>query len=101
VAGCGPDAAPYFRIFNPASQAEKFDPEGRYRRAWLAEGNRHAPQTAQDFFAAVPRSWGLVPGAALSAPLIDLAAGRDRALAAYAARPKTGQTGTGAATIAS
>ncbi|WP_444431020.1 FAD-binding domain-containing protein [Rhodobacter capsulatus] len=58
VAGCGPDAAPYFRIFNPASQAEKFDPEGRYRRAWLAEGNRHAPQTAQDFFAAVPRSWG-------------------------------------------
>ncbi|ETD88708.1 cryptochrome/photolyase family protein [Rhodobacter capsulatus] len=101
VAGCGPDAAPYFRIFNPASQAEKFDPEGRYRRAWLAEGNRHAPQTAQDFFAAVPRSWGLVPGAALSAPLIDLAAGRDRALAAYAAWPKTGQTGAGAATIAS
>ncbi len=86
VAGCGPDAAPYFRIFNPASQAGKFDPEGLYRRRWLAEGNPHAPQTARDFFAAVPESWGLTPHARPPAPLIDLAAGRERALAAYAAR---------------
>jgi len=83
VAGCGPDAAPYFRIFNPASQAEKFDPEGAYRRRWLAEGNRHAPDTARDFFAAVPKSWRLAPGSALPPPLVDLAAGRARALAAY------------------
>ncbi|MFD2174789.1 cryptochrome/photolyase family protein [Rhodobacter lacus] len=86
VAGSGPDAAPYFRIFNPASQAEKFDPEGAYRRRWLAEGNRHAPETARDFFGAVPQSWALLPGAPAPPPLISLAEGRARALAAYAAR---------------
>lgn len=35
VAGCGDDAAPYFRIFNPDTQAKKFDPDGRYRAQWL------------------------------------------------------------------
>lgn len=38
VAGCGADAAPYFRIFNPALQAEKFDPEGGYIRRWAPNG---------------------------------------------------------------
>ena len=37
VAGCGADAAPYFRIFNPDTQAEKFDPDGEYRRRWLPQ----------------------------------------------------------------
>ena len=37
VAGSGPDAAPYFRVFNPAGQAEKFDPNGDYRRRFIAE----------------------------------------------------------------
>ena len=37
VAGCGADAAPYFRIFNPASQAEKFDPDGEYIRRWVKQ----------------------------------------------------------------
>jgi deoxyribodipyrimidine photo-lyase len=37
VAGCGCDAAPYFRIFNPTSQAEKFDPEQKYIRQWIPE----------------------------------------------------------------
>jgi deoxyribodipyrimidine photo-lyase len=37
VAGCGADAAPFFRIFNPATQAEKFDPEGKYGRRWASE----------------------------------------------------------------
>jgi deoxyribodipyrimidine photo-lyase len=37
AAGCGADAAPYFRIFNPMLQAAKFDPEGRYVRRWLPE----------------------------------------------------------------
>jgi deoxyribodipyrimidine photo-lyase len=36
-AGCGTDAAPYFRVFNPARQAEKFDPSGDYVRRWVAE----------------------------------------------------------------
>lgn len=86
VAGSGPDAAPYFRIFNPASQAEKFDPQGTYRRRWLAEGNRHAPQTALDFFEAAPRRWGLSAQGPAPAPLIDLAEGRARALEAYGKR---------------
>ena len=37
VAGCGADAAPYFRIFNPSLQAQKFDPHGRYVRRWVPE----------------------------------------------------------------
>lgn len=37
VAGCGLDAAPYFRIFNPVTQGEKFDPDGVYVRRWLPE----------------------------------------------------------------
>ncbi|HMU69965.1 MAG TPA: FAD-binding domain-containing protein, partial [Chitinophagales bacterium] len=37
AAGCGVDAAPYFRIFNPYEQAKKFDPEGKYIRKWIAE----------------------------------------------------------------
>lgn len=91
VAGSGPDAAPYFRIFNPQSQAEKFDPEGAYRRRWIAEGCSRPSATALEYFAAVPRSWGLDPGAPYPAPLVDLAEGRARALAAYAAR--SGATG--------
>ena len=43
AAGCGADAAPYFRIFNPDSQAEKFDPQGEYQRRWLGSGPRPAP----------------------------------------------------------
>ncbi len=73
VAGSGPDAAPYFRIFNPATQAEKFDPRGKYRDRFL---------NCADYFEAVPRSWNLKPGAE-PAPLIDLAEGRNRALDAY------------------
>jgi len=37
VAGCGTDAAPFFRIFNPVTQARKFDPDGSYVRRWLPE----------------------------------------------------------------
>ncbi|HNM28113.1 MAG TPA: FAD-binding domain-containing protein, partial [Saprospiraceae bacterium] len=37
AAGCGTDAAPYFRVFNPLEQAKKFDPEGRYIRRWVPE----------------------------------------------------------------
>ena len=37
VAGCGADAAPYFRVFNPELQAEKFDPDGLYRQTYLGD----------------------------------------------------------------
>ena len=83
-AGSGPDATPYFRVFNPETQAEKFDPLGRYRRAWVAELSRHAPPTAESYFAAIPRSWAMGPGDAYPAqPIVDAASGRRRALNAY------------------
>jgi deoxyribodipyrimidine photo-lyase len=85
-AGSGPDAAPYFRVFNPESQAEKFDPRGLYRRRWIAEGQARPPETALAYFDAVPRSWGLSPAARPPAPVIGAAEGRARALAAYGAR---------------
>ena len=54
TAGCGADASPYFRVFNPIRQSEKFDPTGEYLRRWLPELQRipaeflHAPWTAPE-----------------------------------------------------
>ena len=86
AAGSGPDAAPYFRIFNPATQVEKFDPKGNYRRRFIAEGQRAPGAEALAYFAAVPRSWGLDPHRPYPSRIVDLAEGRERALAAYAGR---------------
>lgn len=86
VAGCGPDASPYFRIFNPATQAEKFDPDQVYVHRFLAELCRRPGPEALSYFEAVPRSWGLNAAARYPEPIVSLAAGRDRALAAYSAR---------------
>ncbi|MBP2436056.1 cryptochrome/photolyase family protein [Microbacterium amylolyticum] len=58
VAGCGADAAPYFRIFNPVTQQERFDPEGDYTNRWA-------------------------PDSASRSPLVDLRSSRARALSAY------------------
>lgn len=85
VAGSGPDSAPFFRIFNPAGQAAKFDAEGCYRRRFVAELSARPGREALGFFQAVPRAWGLAPGQPYPAPIVDLAAGRARALAAYGA----------------
>lgn len=86
TAGSGPDAAPYFRVFNPDTQLAKFDPEGAYARAWIAEGTARPSATALSYFDAIPRHWGLSPQDPYPAPLVELAAGRKRALAAYEAR---------------
>jgi deoxyribodipyrimidine photo-lyase len=86
VAGSGPDAAPYFRIFNPAGQAEKFDADQRYRRRFVAEVSPEPDPAALSYFAAVPRAWKLAPDQAYPEPMIELAVGRARALAAYGAR---------------
>ena len=86
VAGCGPDAAPSFRVFNPAGQAEKFDADQRYRRRWVAELSPRPGAEALAYFSAVPKSWRLDPAARYPMPIIDLAEGRARALAAYAQR---------------
>jgi deoxyribodipyrimidine photo-lyase len=86
VAGSGPDAAPYFRVFNPAGQAEKFDADRAYVHRFVAELAARPGRDALDYFAAVPRSWGLDAKAPYPAPVIGLAEGRARALAAFAAR---------------
>ncbi|MEG3661446.1 deoxyribodipyrimidine photo-lyase [Celeribacter halophilus] len=83
VAGCGPDAAPYFRIFNPDGQAVKFDRDGEYQRRWIAEGQEAPPPTALSYFDAVPRAWGLSPDQPYPAPDQTLKAGRERALEVY------------------
>lgn len=83
VAGCGPDAAPYFRVFNPDGQADKFDADHSYRHRWLAEGQGKPPETALSYYDAIPRSWRLRPDMARPEPIISLKAGRERALSAY------------------
>lgn len=83
VAGSGPDASPFFRIFNPQTQQEKFDPQSNFVRQWIAEGQTNPPATALAYFNAVPVSWNLGSTDAYPQPVVTLAAGRARALAAY------------------
>lgn len=86
VAGCGADAAPYFRIFNPVTQAEKFDPSGEYIKRYIPE------------LAKLPKKYLFVPWKApekvLQAtsiklsktypmPIVELASSREQALAAF------------------
>lgn len=82
VAGTGADASPYFRVFNPVTQAEKFDPDGAYIAKWLPElaqlpvPLRFAPWIKPEL--AAKYAPGYPPR-----PIVDLAKGRDDALAAY------------------
>lgn len=88
TAGCGADAAPYFRIFNPVLQGERFDPDGAYVRTWVPELARlpnryvHQPWNAPE---KTLRQAGVRPDHDYPAPIIDLKASRERALAAYEA----------------
>ena len=88
VAGCGADAAPYFRIFNPVRQGETFDPDGRYVRDWVPELAKlpdawiHKPWAAP---ADVLTRAGVALGTTYPDPIVDHKAARDRALAAYKA----------------
>jgi deoxyribodipyrimidine photo-lyase len=87
TAGSGPDASPFFRIFNPDTQAERFDPDGAYRRRWVAEVSAEPGPHARAFFEAAPRSWDMSPDMPYpKAPIVGLSEGRDRALAAYGQR---------------
>jgi deoxyribodipyrimidine photo-lyase len=82
TAGCGPDAAPYFRVFNPDTQARKFDPKGIYLNRWIAEGAADPHADALAFFEACPRRWALDAAARYPMPVVALDQGRNRALAA-------------------
>ncbi len=85
-AGSGPDASPYFRVFNPVTQLDKFDRDHAYSRRWIAEGQGAPPETALAYFDAVPLRWGLRPSDSYPAPVVTPEAGRKRALDAYQAR---------------
>ncbi len=79
VAGCGADAAPFFRIFNPVLQGEKFDKTGAYVRKFV-------PELAQVPDRYLHKPWEMdAPPANYPKPIVDLKIGRDRALAAFRA----------------
>ncbi|HUN49541.1 MAG TPA: FAD-binding domain-containing protein, partial [Candidatus Sulfotelmatobacter sp.] len=86
IAGCGADAAPYFRIFNPMLQGAKFDPDGAYVRRWVPElaglGNDfiHRPWEAPPLVLAEA---GVRLGETYPLPIVEHAAARRRALAAF------------------
>ncbi|WP_246776287.1 deoxyribodipyrimidine photo-lyase [Bradyrhizobium sp. CCBAU 53351] len=87
VAGCGADAAPYFRVFNPQLQGEKFDPDGTYVRRWVPELQEMPAKLIHQPWQATPielASAGIPLGKTYPHPIIDHARGRERALAAYA-----------------
>ena len=87
VAGSGADAAPYFRIFNPVLQGEKFDPDGRYVHRWVPELAKlpdeflHKPWLAP---ANILKTADVELGGTYPKPIVDHAVARDRALAAFA-----------------
>jgi len=87
TAGCGADAAPYFRIFNPVLQAERYDPARTYIRRWIPEiarlpdGYVHRPWLAP---ARVLATAGVQLGRDYPQPLVDFPASRNAALSAYA-----------------
>ena len=94
VAGSGLDAAPYFRIFNPVTQGERFDGAGDYVRQWVPELARlpakhiHAPSEAPE---GELKKAGIVLGKTYPRPIVDLKATRQRALDAFAALDTTGK----------
>jgi deoxyribodipyrimidine photo-lyase len=82
-AGSGPDATPYFRVFNPITQREKFDPDKVYVERWIAEGQDNPPKTALSYFDAIPESWAMTPDDAYPEPIVGHDEGRKAALEAY------------------
>jgi deoxyribodipyrimidine photo-lyase len=86
IGGCGADAAPYFRIFNPVTQGQKFDPDGEYIRKYIPEISKlpnkylfnpwEAPQEELD-------RAGVVIGKDYPKPIIDLKLSRQNALEAF------------------
>jgi deoxyribodipyrimidine photo-lyase len=85
VAGCGADAAPYFRIFNPMTQGRRYDPDGAYVRRWIPElaglpaACVHAPWLAPAHVLAAAR---VTLGETYPAPIVEHGEVRFRALAA-------------------
>lgn len=86
VAGCGADAAPYFRIFNPVSQGEKFDPDGEYTRKYVPELKELPDKYLFKPWEApgeILEQADVKLGETYPEPLVDIGNSRERALAAY------------------
>ena len=98
VAGTGADAAPYFRVFNPISQGQKFDPQGDYVRQWMPELQAvpkkfiHAPWQMSK---SDQRKARCRIGEDYPPPIVDHAWARDRMLAAYKAVRQPGAPADG------
>ena len=87
VAGCGADAAPYFRIFNPILQGLKFDPDGSYVRQYVPELEELPAPLIHHPWQATPLEllrYGVHLGKSYPRPMVDHAHGRAQALAAFA-----------------
>ena len=86
IAGCGADAAPYFRIFNPVTQGQKFDPDGLYTRRYVPELRNlpskflHSPWNAPD---EVLKQSDILIGENYPKPICDLKLSREKALSAF------------------
>lgn len=83
VAGCGADAAPYFRIFNPVLQSEKFDRAGEYIRTWVPELKLMPDKYIHAPYEADPYILSKAGVTTYPRPIVDLKATRDRALSLY------------------
>ncbi|QQG35646.1 MAG: deoxyribodipyrimidine photo-lyase [Micavibrio aeruginosavorus] len=88
IAGCGADAAPYFRIFNPVGQGEKFDPNGTYVRRWCPELSKLPDEWIHRPWEAPPlllRECGISLGCDYPYPIVDHKKARVKALTAFQA----------------
>ena len=97
TAGSGADAAPYFRVFNPALQGRKFDRDGDYVRRWVPEISALPDRHLHDGAAApdgVLERCGIVAGRDYPAPIVDHARARQEALAAHASIRRESQART-------
>ncbi len=86
VAGCGADAAPYFRVFNPVLQGEKFDPDGSYVKRWVPELVQLPKKFVHQPWEATPielAGAGITLGTTYPHPIVEHRKGRERALKAY------------------
>ncbi len=91
IAGCGADAAPYFRVFNPVTQGQKFDSDGKYTRHFVPElADMPSKYLFNPFDAPVDvlQRAGVSLGESYPYPLVDVKASRLRALDYFAALPK-------------
>jgi len=95
-AGCGADAAPYFRIFNPVRQSQRFDPDGNYIRQWVPELSRlgppwiHSPWTAP---ASALDQARIQLGKDYPFPVVDHEKTRREALASFASMRRLASAG--------